>query len=550
MIRLALFTCCILIVMAALPAAAQRAEPPPRSAAMMRLQGPWRFDERLPLNALLISLQGLANQHQPNLYFVYPPDWTFTFTESVYENYRDVHNITFTELRTPEDALARFARHARGYVVWDKDVRTSLIVAFTVAGLERAVVVNEDLIPLVERYGLRPVDDLRGRYRGQTDHQIYSDAWTRYGDRVSKDFIVWMGGYHGAVMGPGVADFGIYRQAFFTDLSANPEDTDEYALADEILDHMDTGGVVLGWHSYAKDTEGQHVTLVSRHALRMEGLNTLPNTSFNIQIPVTPGFTFENNHNVEPGEELVPEEKVYIAAVQTDGLGIGAWLKPGRGKMPYAWEVTMNWSWMSPAVLQYFYEQATPNDYFIGTLSGPGYMYPKAIPADKRPALIEEARRLTETLDLRVFEIMDYSEGTRTQGNLDLPRAVVDDYYEGMPDVLGFINGYGPANTYDLRGGRPFISYDYYLGEQRPVDEAVSDLRELARMNPRRPYFLLLHVRQWSTIEHVIGILDRLGPGFEVVPLDVFLKLAAASPDFQPRFAHPERPRTGPLNSQ
>jgi hypothetical protein len=48
----------------------------------------------------------------------------------------------------------------------------------------------------------------------------------------------------------------------------------------------------------------------------------------------------------------------------------------------------------------------------------------------------------------------------------------------------------------------------------------------------------------------VIGILDRLGPGFEVVPLDVFLKLAAASPDFQPRFAHPERPRTGPLNAQ
>ena len=402
---------------------------------------------------------------------------------------------------------------------------------------------------MAEAHGLKMVDDLRGRYRGQNDYEIYSDAWARYGDRTSKDFVVWMGGVHGNAMEPGVADFGIYKQAFFTDLSANPEDADEYRLADEILGSMDDGALVMGWHSYKKDTEGQHVTLVSQNALRMEGLNSLPNTSFNTHIPTTPGYTFENNHNVEPDETLVPEQKVYVSAVQTDGLGLGAWLKPGRGQIPYAWEVTMNWSWMSPALLQYFYEQATPNDYFIGVLSGPGYMYPKAIPSDKRPLLIEEARKLTDTLDLRVFEIMDYSEGTRTLGNLDLTEEVVDDYYEGMPDALGFINGYGPANTYDLRDGRPLVSFDYYLGEKRPSEEAVADLQELARMNADRPYFLLLHIRQWSTIEQVKNILDQLGPGFEVVPLDVFLKLAANSPDFETRYASPDRPLTGPLHA-
>ena len=83
-----------------------------------------------------------------------------------------------------------------------------------------------------------------------------------------------------------------------------------------------------------------------------------------------------------------------------------------------------------------------------------------------------------------------------------------------------------------------FMSYDYYLGERRPVAEAVADLEELARMNQNRPYFMLLHIRQWSTIEHVIGILDQLGPEFEVVPPladqtvgprpDLAAKLAAA----------------------
>lgn len=532
-----------------LPAAAQTAEPPPRDATMMRLGENWRLDGDLPVHALLISLQGLANHDAPRLYFIYPPKWTFTFTESVYDYYQKTHHITFDEIDSADEALRRFARFADGYVVWDDSVRTSLIVAFTVAGLENAVVVNEALVPLVEAHGLKRVDDLRGRYRGQDDHAIYADAWQRYGDRTSKDFIVWMGGVHGQAMEPGVADFGIYQKAFFTDLSANPEDADEYRLADDILGTMNAGGLVMGWHSYAKDTEGQHVTLVSQNALRMEGLNSLPNTSFNTHIPTTPGYTFTNNHNVAPGETRVPEAKVYISAVQTDGLGLGAWLKPGRGQMPYAWEVTMNWSWLSPALLQYFYEQATPNDYFIGVLSGPGYMYPKAIPDDKRPLLIEEARKLTDTLDLRVFEIMDYSEGTRTLGNLDLTKEVVDDYYEGMPDALGFINGYGPANTYDLRDGVPLMSFDYYLGERRPTAEAVADLQELARMNPDRPYFLLLHIRQWSTIEHVKGILDQLGPGFEVVPLDVFLTLAASQPDFQPRYAAPDRPLTGPLHA-
>lgn len=552
MARLSLiaFASSVLLALWAVPAQAQDAEPPARDAIMMRFGDDWTMEGDLPEKSLLISLQGIANREEPRLYFIYPPDWTFTFTESVYEYYQDTHNISFEEIETADAALGRFAQYADGYVVWDDSVRTSLIVAFTVAGLENAVVVNEALIPLVEEHGLDPVDDLRGRYRGQNDAAIFEDAWQRYGDRVSKDFIVWMGGVHGNRMEPGVADFGIYQNAFFTDLSANPSDTAEYRLADEILDVMNPAGIVLGWHSYRKDTEGQHVTLVSSHALRMEGLNSLPNTSFNIHIPTTPGYTFTNNHNVAPDTSLVAEEKVYISAVQTDGLGLGAWLKPGRGQMPYAWEVTMNWAWMSPALLQYFYQQATPNDYFIGVLSGPGYMYPKAVPDDKRPQLIEEARLLMEQLDLRVFEIMDYSEGTRTQGNLDLTKPVVDDYYEGMPDAIGFINGYGPANTYDLRDGRPLVSYDYYLGERRPTEEAVADLEELARMNTDRPYFLLMHIRQWSTIEHVMGILDQLGPEFEVVPLDVFLKLAAGTPDFEPRYLPTEREILGPLKAR
>ena len=39
-----------------------------------------------------------------------------------------------------------------------------------------------------------------------------------------------------------------------------------------------------------------------------------------------------------------------------------------------------------------------------------------------------------------------------------------------------------------------------------------------------------------SDVKRVKGILDRLGPEFEVVPLDVFLTMAGKQPTFEERY--------------
>jgi hypothetical protein len=140
-----------------------------------------------------------------------------------------------------------------------------------------------------------------------------------------------------------------------------------------------------------------------------------------------------------------------------------------------------------------------------------------------------------KVLDLRVFETMDYSEGATVEGNTDLPKSIIDLYYDGMPEAIGFVNGYAPSYTFAVRDGRPFISYDYYLSPTRPEVDAVADLEELARVSARRPYFLLVHVRESSDIKRVKGILDKLGGEFEVVPLDVFLTMAGKESTFQER---------------
>ncbi len=511
-------------------------------AFVMQMSEDWTIEGDLPKHALLLSLQGLANRESPQLYFEYMPSWPWKITKPLKEFYERRHGFEFEELKTASEALEHFARSAKGYVVWDKKVRTSLIVAFTVAGVEDIVVVSEELIPLVEGFGLKKVVDLRGEFTGMPDHEIYQIAYDRYWDRCSRDVVIWMGGAHGNRMEAGMADWGIYRGAFFTDSSNNPKDPEELAFTNRIFTEQNPQSYVMGWHSYAKDTEGQMTTLVSSYGLRMEGLNTLPNLSFNNSIPFTEGFKFANNHSVEPDEVVVPEEKVYVALVQTDSIGIGAWTKPGRGTIPYAWQVSMSWVDIAPASLQFFFEGAMPNDYFIAGLTGPSYMYPKPIPAKAFPILMTEAKRQMRILDLRVMETMDYSEGNRHVGNTELTKEVADRYYENFPDAIGFINGYGSARTFDLRDDRPLISYDYYLGLYRPEEEAVADIEELITLNQKRPYFMLVHVRESKSIEKTVSILNAVSEPIEVVPLDKFLKMAASNKTYSTRYQQPGDP--------
>jgi len=507
-----------------------------REAYVMYPEDNWIIGEGLEKQVFLISLQGNANRKEPQLYFIYPESWNFTYTPYVFDYYRDRKFYIFHRLSTLEQALDTFKDAVSGYVVWDRNVRTSLIVAFTAAGLMDAVVVDESLIAMVESAGLKMLVDLRDKFTGWTDARIYQWAYDQYWEECSRDFLIWLGGEHGRVLKPGVADWGMMNRAFFNDLSTKPEDNEEYLLAKRLLSQMNSMSMVMGWHSYKKDLERDHVKLVSSYGLRVEGLHTLPNLSFSHHIPATPGFVYRNNHSIQPGKIYTPKDKIYIACIQTDGLGIGAWHEPGRGEIPYAWEVIMNYSWLAPAMMEYFYTMATPNDYFIGALSGPGYIYPKAVPKDKLPGLIAKAREMTELLDLRVFEIMDYSEGATVEGNTELTREVVDAYYAGMPNAIGFVNGYAPAFTFAIRDKRPLVSYDYYLSPTKTEDEAVTDLHELGVLNQKRPYFLLMHVREYSNVQRVKSIINKLGPEYELVPLDVFIKMAGESPTFKERF--------------
>ena len=68
---------------------------------------------------------------------------------------------------------------------------------------------------------------------------------------------------------------------------------------------------------------------------------------------------------------------------------------------------------------------------------------------------------------------------------------------------------------------------------KNPKKEVVADLEELAAINSDRPYFLLVHVRESSGVARVKSICDKLSGNIEVVPLDIFLRMAGENPTFK-----------------
>ena len=509
--------------------------------------------------ALLISLQGLANREHAALYLTYGDSWAFSYTAQVRDFVVKSRNTSYHTLSSPAEALHTLRAAVKGYVLWDPSVRESLLVAYTAAGQADAVVAAPDLEPLLKSLGLPKLADYSTSLRGMTSLEVYEHAKERYWSAAAKTEVAWLGGECNGEVRPGIGDVGVARKLFFTDLSTKELGYEaEYAAANALVEDAvtecvkrgDPPPILLGWHSYCKDYEHTFVTLASSHAARVHGLNTNPNLSFMSQLPLPPDYTFHNRgwqHEAPPAAAALDgtQARTHLNLVQTDGLGLGAWTKPGRGAVPYTWEVTIVDYEVQPALLQMFYEQATANDTFVAALSGPGYTYPKAIPPSQLPAFLARANAHMKALDLHVMVTFDASAadtgGHTVTGDTTLTPEVVSAYAEHLPAASTLLNGYGPSFTFATMQGAgrnlTTISFDYYLDPSRSVADAAADLVTLAEVNPRAPYALAVHVREWSDVTRVARILNALPAGqFAVLPLREWVASAVAHPTFRQRF--------------
>ena len=137
-----------------------------------------------------------------------------------------------------------------------------------------------------------------------------------------------------------------------------------------------------------------------------------------------------------------------------------------------------------------------------------------------------------------IFDASEAKGEHTVTGNTCLNEEVVTTYFDTMTDTVGFLNGYAPSFSFqhDTAGvhNRSLISFDYYLDPERSVADAIVDLNALAVLNKIRPYYLAIHVREFSTVGKVIDIVAGLDSDvFEITPVDDFFNLANGMPTWQ-----------------
>ncbi len=327
-------------------------------------------DEQITFSAL----QGLVNKVRPRIYLLDSGADEGTYT------WANTSTVGFTSRTLYNNAnrfslVAKYASQVDGVVLYNP--ATSIHyrnLAGTVAGLRNAIPVTPAIHATLAGAGINlPVVVDLTALSYTTPNDIYNHLYDTYWPECNKRVIV----------SANPADGGDLHHT--RDLAAatggavlwlNTQNTAQRTIINKFFGNMTAGqAIVLGWYT----TERSGVTLATAH-----GIGTIPADHY-ISATVYGGADHRIRvPKVPPRPPL--ENKVYITVFLSDGDNAQYMQRAmrkfwnehasSRGIVPLNWTVAPGMVDLGPALLNYYYTTATPNDCFVAGPSGMGYLMP------------------------------------------------------------------------------------------------------------------------------------------------------------------------------
>lgn len=362
---------------------------------------------------LLLNLQGMVNRDAPRLFLDTEGrnDWGPADRRWM-EVYSQTKGIVFEPIETFDDLVQEFASFIDGLVIFDPKLDASRYVALTLAGLTGCLAVSPDQIKgaLAD---LPTRQDLCDKFT--TGVNAYDWALTNLRPHCSNTIAYSAGQSHDDVnLGHDVGiilalDYAIAHKGFVFNLSPCPEPAtydfekehvkghpEDAAMMDRIFDTYTAPAKIYGWN----EPEWPFTSRISQHGhMLMCGRGS--NLSFHQHVPAqvesaelqiqrgeAPVFPeFKQTAETQPDAANV-EDKYYIAFMTNEGdtprvittFFFGAWENPDRGDIPINWGICPTLVSDFPAIAEYYYSTATPNDYFYAGVSGTGYAFIDRLP--------------------------------------------------------------------------------------------------------------------------------------------------------------------------
>ena len=474
--------------------------------------------------SMLSALQGILSKKQPRLYL----DGVKAEREEGCDVWPQVMGLARNEFKDLFELLRKYQGEVSGVVLYDdKENKHMRNLACTVAGLKDALPVELGQYPSLARNGvnLPVVCDLTGlklRTAVETYNYLYDNYWKDCSRRVmvSMDPID-HAGY--------VRDMAAACGAAVVWLDAREKDEEE--VLHKFLGDLTAGkSILLGWYPEERSGIG---------AGTAHGVSTIPSDYYenstvhagmphHIRIPTVPKMP-----------EL--ENKVYLALFLSDGDNVQycqhvmhmLWQDKDRGSIPINWTVSPGLADIGPSILNYYYDTATPNDFFSSGPSGLGYAL---IYDSHHERLYLQDKDLTDGY-VRLSEQYLNKTGIRAITIWDILNDVHFESYEKHARTLygltleDWFQKPAPLTLHVEKGRLPFVpNYPAYA---ETIEDIFKHLEpSIKKFTGEEPMFLAGQAVSWSltpaNLQKLKEMCEALAPGkVEVLRADHFFALLA-----------------------
>ncbi|GIV17121.1 MAG: hypothetical protein KatS3mg022_2556 [Armatimonadota bacterium] len=472
---------------------------------------------------LLLSLQGIVNRRQPQVYYL------FNETDQFWLDWMRQRGWVkrVERVSNPQQLLQRFRSAIKGMVITDPAVPATKNVATMLAGVHDAVVAS----PRIARgLSLPIVADLRGRWKKNVDayRWAYETLWGQmnhhliacsYPDHLAlRDYLVANRVFIFWISGP------IDGARAYSDPNA------EARLAEEVLAKMPPNTCVLSYPWAGKDIgigEGPGVTLFAEFGKYLVGTINVANLTVHSGIRVA-----QFRQKPVPPAPPLRNDKVYVSFIMSDGDNLPVltthnfpqlWRDPLRGTIPIGWTISPAAGWLIPAVVDYYYGTSTSQDYWLTAVSGLGYTYPDQFGKRYRDSekvytdFLNLTRLAMAPMDLHIAWIMGITDPKRIAQYADIVQVQAL-----FPDYGKRVTRYEDATYLTSRNVPVFHAVLSWRENASPEEQVALWEQQVRAMTPaHRPAFLHLFLWNWGTsLPMLRDLLQRLGDEYMAVRPD------------------------------
>ncbi|MCX7599812.1 MAG: GxGYxYP family putative glycoside hydrolase, partial [Armatimonadetes bacterium] len=315
--------------------------------------------------------------------------------------------------------------------------------------------------PLPELLNLPVVQDFRGKFKNSVEAYAWAlqHVLPRCNRRFAHAVDGYVDGFHAGYCQMAGFDWPVMHGGFVFNLCAVPTVMESYGgskvggspeqaeMYRRILAALEPPAMITGYG----EPEGEWCTLISQYG--HYSFHFGPNWSFHTQIKPR-GKTIRQRHSFTPNNVKPQPEKFYVCFMTSEGdtmkgpipFFYGSWFEAERGSVPMNWGINPLMARYFPAMLEYFYETATPNDGFFAGCSGAGYCYP-----DVMPNLDQFARHTAEACQEADLSWIDAWGMTKRE---------VLQRYAALTRPAGLTINAAPARMDVLPGGVPVVYHE------------------------------------------------------------------------------------------